>query len=412
MRGADISIQTRQEEDGVVYNEDGVAKDVLTIFKNHDLNWIRIRIFNDPSAAPQQYYGASQDLDYVTELAGRIKAEGFKFLLDFHYSDTWADPGNQSKPAAWESLSQAELVTAIGDYTQDVIEHLRDNDVMPEMIQVGNEINCGMLWPNGNPCSGGSWSNLAALINSAIDGIDDGRGAEPMPEIMIHIAKGGDWSGTQWFFDNLIAYGVQFDVIGQSFYPEWHGTFDDLTTCLNGMAGRYSQDIVIVEAGDYYAYSGTPESQKAYLEGLIQRVQETPDGKGTGVFYWEPTWVWEAGGVGGRALFEPISENWRNVDMLMAMEAFDITGYLTCQDVIDGGDGLVSDINGDCYVDFLDFSVMAYYWLYTDCAMYSNCEGADIEPPDGTVGLGDFGDFAIGWTQCNHPQDPNCTPSW
>ena len=203
MRGADISVQTLQEDDGVVYNEDGTPEDAVIILKNHDLNWIRIRLFHTPDLSND---GTSMDLDYVTALAARVKADGFKFLLDFHYSDTWADPGHQTKPVAWQSLSYSELVTAVYEYTRDVIEHLRDSNAMPDMVQIGNEIRCGMLWPDGNPCSGGggSWSNLADLINAGIDGVDAGRGAEPMPEIMIHIDRGGNQSSTAWFFNNLI----------------------------------------------------------------------------------------------------------------------------------------------------------------------------------------------------------------
>jgi arabinogalactan endo-1,4-beta-galactosidase len=380
IRGADISIQTRQEADGVIYNEYGVPKDVLTIFRNHDLNWIRIRIFNNPSGS---IYGVCQNLDYVTALGARSKAAGFKFLLDFHYSDTWADPGHQAKPAAWSSLSQSQLVTAIHDYTRDVIAHLRDNNAMPDMVQIGNEINCGMLFPNGNCCgsAGGSWANLVQLINSAIDGVNDGRGAEPMPKIMIHVAdikSGGGVSTTQWFFDNLIyTYGVQVDFIGQSFYPEWHGTLNDLTTNLNFLAGRYlDQDIVIAEAGDYYTggTGRTPASQRAYLDGLIQRVQATPGGKGIGVFYWEPTWVWNSG-VAYRALFQPISGNWRNVDMLTGLEAFD---------------KIYGDINGNGIVDFEDVGILTEQWL-----QQPGTPSADIAPPHNGDDMVDFLDFAL-----------------
>lgn len=381
MRGADISIQTRQEADGVIYNEYGAAKDALTILKNHDLNWVRIRLFHTPSGSE---YGVCQDLAYVTDLGARAKADGFKFLLDIHYSDTWADPSHQTKPAAWSSLSQSNLVIAVHDYTEDVIATLRDNGAMPDMVQIGNEINCGMLWPNGNPCGGGggSWANLAQLINSAIAGVNDGRGSEPMPRIMIHVSyvkTNGSTTSTQWFFDNLIANGVQFDVIAQSFYPEWHGTLDNLTTNLNFLAGRYSQDIVIAEAGEYYTGDSgrTPENQKAFLDGLMQRVQAVPDGKAIGVFYWEPTWVWNSG-IGYRVLFQPIGGNWRNVNMLMGMEAFDIYGNIA------GNDSLVNfedlhgffdlwlnndcaetaglDLNGDCAVTFYEFSELARNW--------------------------------------------------
>jgi arabinogalactan endo-1,4-beta-galactosidase len=373
IRGADISIQTRQEASGVIYNEYGVPEDAVIILKNHDLNWIRIRIFHTPSGSP---YGVCQDINYVTALAARVKAEGFKFLLDFHYSDTWADPGKQTKPAAWKSLTQPQLVTAVHDYTRDVIAHLRTHNAMPDMVQIGNEIICGMLWPNGNCCgmTGGSWANLVELINAGIAGVNDGRGSEPMPKIMLHIDRGGDWGDTQWFFDNILSRGVVFDVIGQSFYPQWHGTLDDLTNCLDNTAATYPHDIVIAEAGDYYTGSGkTPESQKAYLEEVIRRVQATPNGKGIGVFYWEPTWVWNESTVARRALFAPADS--KNVDMLMGMEAFDkIYGDMT-------GDGIVNfedlpgffefwlednaelDLDDNSVINFHEFSVLAQNWL-------------------------------------------------
>jgi arabinogalactan endo-1,4-beta-galactosidase len=361
MRGADISIQTRQEADGVIYKEYGVPKDALTIFKNHNFNWIRIRLFHTPSGSE---YGVCQDLAYVTTLAARVKADGFKFLLDIHYSDTWADPSHQTIPAAWAGMSHSQLVTAVHDYTRDVITTLRTNNAMPEMVQIGNEIICGMLWPDGEVCNGYSnWSNLADLINAGISGVNDGRGAEPMPEIMIHIDRGGDPASTQSFFDNLIARGVQFDVIGQSFYPEWHGTLDELTANLNFMAGRYSQDIIIAETAEYYTGSTgkTPENQKAFLEELIQRVQATPNGKGRGVCYWEPTWVWNSG-VGYKALFEP-NPAWNNVNMLMGMEAFDISGDVTPPSpptglTATGGAGIVSlDWNDNNETDLAGYNV-------------------------------------------------------
>ncbi len=355
-----------------------MPEDAVIILKNHDFNWIRIRLFHTPNPSN---YGASMDLGYVTALAARVKADGFKFLLDIHYSDTWADPTHQTKPVAWQSLSYSELVTAVYEYTRDVIEYLRTNDAMPDMVQIGNEIRCGMLWPDGNPCGGGggSWSNLADLINAGIAGVDAGRGSEPMPEIMIHIDRGGNQSSTEWFFDNLLAQGVEFDVIGQSFYPKWHGTLDDLTVNLNFMAANYSQDIIVEETAEYYTSDGaTPESQKAFLEELIERVQDTPDGKGRGVCYWEPTWVWGSP-VGWEALFEPISGNWQNVNMLMGMEAFDIELYgdITGNGIVNFEDlpGFLEfwlednceetaelDLDGNCVINFHEFSVLAQNW--------------------------------------------------
>jgi len=377
MRGVDISTLTLQEADEVIYKEYGIPEDALIILKNHDINWIRIRLFHSPSS---WNYGASMDLDYVTELAARVKAEGFKFLLDIHYSDTWADPTHQTPPDAWQGMNHSQLVTAVYEYTRDTIEHLRTNNAMPDMVQIGNEITCGMLWTDGEICDNGNWSNLADLINAGINGVDAGRGAEPMPEIMIHIDRGGDQGGTEWFFDNLLARGVQFDVIGQSFYPQWHGTLDDLTTNLNFMAQNYSQDIVIVETAEYYTGSSgaSPENQKAFLEELIRLVQATPNGKGRGVCYWEPAWVWSSP-VGYKALFEP-APTWDNVDMLMALEAFDnqVYGDTTGEGIVNFEDlpgfcesWLVDDcvaaaeldLNGDCLINFYELSVLAQNWL-------------------------------------------------
>ncbi len=322
MRGADISTHTRQVADGVIYKEYGVPKDLLVILENHDFNWIRIRLFHTPDGS---IYGVSQDLAYVTNLGVQVKAAGFKFLLDIHYSDTWADPGHQTTPAAWSGMNHTQLVSAVHDYTRDVIEHLRLNNAMPDMVQIGNEIPNGMLWPDGRISTSG-WGNFTDLVKAGINGVAAGRGTEPMPEIMIHIDRGGDASSTQWFFDNLISQGVQFDVIGQSFYPEWHGTVSDLTDCLNLMGTRYSQDVILAEVGEYYTGSSgkSPENQKAFLEDVIARVEATPNGKGRGVCYWEPAWVWNSTD-GYRALFEPVP-SWSNVEMLMGMEAFDITG--------------------------------------------------------------------------------------
>ena len=405
MRGVDITAQGRQDQDGVVYKEYGIQKDILEILKNHDINWVRLRVFHTPTGAT---YGV-EDLDYVTQLAVRVKQAGFKLLLDFHYSDTWADPGHQDIPATWLGMSHSELVTAVYEYSRDVIVHLRTNGAMPEMVQIGNEIICGMLWPDGNVCNSGSWPNLAELVDAGIDGVRDGRGSEAMPEIMIHLDRGGNWNSTEWFFDNLIAQGIEFDVIGQSFYPEWHGTLDDLSNNLENMANKYSQDIIIVEVGEYY--TGTegksPEGQKVFLEQVISRVENTANGKGRGVCYWEPTWVWNSG-VGWRALFKP-DPTWDNVDMLMAMEAFDIE---TCSEVWQGGYGLTGDVNRDCYVNLDDLRIMALYWLYNDCWNYNNCGNSDLEVVDGTVDLGDFGNFSIDWGRCNEPSDENCESNW
>lgn len=411
IRCVDITTHTRQVQDGVIYKEYGTPKDLLDILKNHDINWIRLRVFHTPTG---QTYGV-EDLDYVTTLAAQIKNAGLKFLLDLHYSDTWADPGHQNIPVAWTGMDHTELVTAVHDYTRDVVVHLRTNGAMPDMVQIGNEIICGMLWPDGNVCSGGSWSNLAELINAGIAGVTEGAGAETMPRIMIHIDRGGDWAATQNFFDHIIAQGVLFDVIGQSFYPEWHGTLDDLNDNLQNMANTYDQPIFIVEAGDYYTgrTGKTPESQKTFLEQVIARVKKTPNGKGLGVCYWEPAWVWSSG-VGYRALFERTDQTWKNFNMLPAMEAFDIDldSMTACNEVWQEGFGLAGDVNRDCYVNFDDLAMFFYYWLFDDCSSDPDCQNSDLPPTDGNINLSDFALISIDWNRCNHPANPNCQKNW
>ena len=326
IRGIDISMQTSQEEgdnysDGVVYHEYGESKDAFDIFVNHDINWVRIRLFHSPTGSEN---GVCQDLDYVTSLASRAKSKGFKYLLDIHYSDTWADPAHQYIPNAWAGYTQQELVDAVFSYSHDVITHLQAHGVMPDMVQIGNETRCGMLWPNGNFCNyGNGWSNYVDFVESAFDGIAAACGTLPIPEIMIHIDRGGDKSTSQWFFNELITRGVNFDIIGLSFYPEWHGTLADLQENLQNLAMIFEKEICMAEIGDYYTGNGgsSPESQKEFIEDVIRIVQELPDAKGRGVFYWEPTWVWSSPS-GYRAIFVPMGGVWDRVDMLMGMEAF------------------------------------------------------------------------------------------
>ena len=353
-KGADLSVLKKIEDSGGIYKQDNVPRDALLIFKDHGFNWIRLRLFHSPSGEGP----VCNDLAYTTALAQRFKAQGFKFLLDFHYSDTWADPGNQETPAAWVSLSHADLVDAVFDYTRDCIIHLRDNGAMPDMVQIGNEVICGMLWPDGEICDSGTWSNFVELVQASIGGVEAGKGTEPMPLIMIHIDRGGNQPVTEWFFDNLLARGVEFDVIGQSYYPWWHGTFSDLTDNLEFMANEYGKDIYVVETGynwsggggPSYPYPTTPEGQKAFLDELIQRVRNTPNNRGKGVFYWSPDWI--DGDIWG-------APDWSVVWEERALFDWDgnvlpgITAFL---------DASAADFNGDRVVNFTDYSELASAW--------------------------------------------------
>jgi arabinogalactan endo-1,4-beta-galactosidase len=287
--GADLSFLRQAEARGVVFKDQGEPKPGLRIFRDHGYNWIRLRIFNAPDQLPN-------NLAYTLALAREAKQLGFKFLLDFHYSDTWADPAKQFPPAAWTGKSHAELVTLIHDYTRDTIRAFREAGVMPDMVQPGNEIIHGLLWPDGRLPS--QWDNLAALLKSAIAGIDAGREDAPRPRIMLHIDRGGDRAGTQAFFDQCMARGIDFDVIGQSYYPWWHGSILDLRENLAFMAETYRKDIIVVETaynwrpaeykGGGAPFPETPEGQREFLEEVNRAVLSTPHGLGKGIFWWEP----------------------------------------------------------------------------------------------------------------------------
>ena len=287
--GADVSFLRQAETQGVVFKDDGVAKPGLQIFKDHGYNWVRLRLFHTPTRLPN-------DLPYTLALAKDAKQLGFKFLLDFHYSDTWADPQKQTMPKAWEGKSHAELVQAVHDYTRDTLVAFREAGAMPDMVQPGNEITPGMLWPDGKLPE--NWDNFAELLKAAVAGIDAARGNAPRPQVMVHIDRGGDWRKTKWFFDELAKRDVRFDVIGQSYYPWWHGSLLDLRENLNFMATNYHKDIIVVEAAYNWKpteykdggapFPETPEGQRQFLDEVNRIVLATPEGRGKGVFWWEP----------------------------------------------------------------------------------------------------------------------------
>jgi len=287
--GADVSFLKQAESQGKVFKDNGQAKPALEIFKDHGYNWVRLRLFHTPTDLPN-------NLQYTIALAQAAKKQGFHFLLDYHYSDTWADPGKQFCPKAWEGMSRAQLVKAVFEYTKDTIAAFRDAGVLPDMVQIGNEVINGMLWPDGRLPD--NWDNFADLVKAGIAGVEAGKGDAQRPEIMIHIDRGGDKVRTKYFFDKLNTYHVNYDVIGQSYYPWWHGSLNDLRENMVFMALEYKKDIIVVEAAYNWRpaeyrdrpapFPETPEGQKQFLEEVNRVVQETPNGLGRGVFWWEP----------------------------------------------------------------------------------------------------------------------------
>ncbi|MGH9345169.1 MAG: glycoside hydrolase family 53 protein [Terriglobia bacterium] len=302
--GADVSFLKQAEDHGTVFKDNGQAKPALQIFKDHGYNWVRLRLFVNPVSLPN-------NLAYTIASAQKAKALGFKLLLDLHYSDTWADPGKQYTPKAWANMSHEQLVNAVFEYTRDTIDALRKAGVLPDMVQIGNEITNGMLWPDGKLPQ--NWDHFADLLKAGINGVEAGHGNEPMPGIMIHIDRGGDEARTKDFFDKLAYYHVSYDVIGQSYYPWWQGTLNDLRENLAFMAATYHKDIILAEVAYCWRptiyknrlgpFPETPEGQQQFLRAVNQIVQETPGNRGKGIFWWEPA-VPAGGPLRARGVFD------------------------------------------------------------------------------------------------------------
>ena len=270
--GADISWVPEQEAKGTKYSDKGVQKDVLEILKDHHFNWVRLRLFVDPTAENGYSADGFCGLEQTLAMAKRVKAAGMKFLLDFHYSDTWADPGKQFKPASWARSSGSGLEGQVYRYSNEVIKRFIQEGVKPDMVQVGNEVNHGMVWPQGK-IENDSYESFAVMIRCASAGV---RAADPSIKIMIHIACGGQNEESVKFFDKMIARDVKFDVIGEAYYPRWHGTLDDLKANLNDLAKRYGKPVCVVE-------------YQEHRKEVNEIVKAIPDGLGLGTFIWEAT---------------------------------------------------------------------------------------------------------------------------
>ena len=276
MLGADISFLPELEARGMKFSDNGVEKDAIQILKDHGFNYVRLRIFvdpqNDSGYSPQKSFC---DLAHTKEMAKRVKAAGMKFLLDFHYSDYWADPGKQYKPKAWEGENFTQLKQSVYDYTKMVMQQLKDQNTTPDMVQVGNEINHGMIWPDGYI------NNLDSLSQLIYAGINAVKVVSPSTSIMLHFALGGQNDEARFWLDNMIERGVPFDVIGLSYYPRWHGTLDDLQYNLEDLSKHYNKDVIVVE----YSHKKQEVNQLAF---------DVPDGRGKGTCIWEPLSTWES----------------------------------------------------------------------------------------------------------------------
>lgn len=269
--GADISWLPWQEARGTTFSHLGTPNDAIAILAEHRFNWIRLRLFVDPTAENGYSKDGYCGLDQTLAMARRVKAAGMKFLLDFHYSDTWADPGKQFTPASWQGLDDDQLAEQIHRYTRDTTRRFINEGVAPDMIQIGNEIHNGFVWPQGRlPAREEAFGTFLRRAAEAV------READPAIKIMVHPALGGDNGRSVRFFDLTLRHRVDFDVIGQSYYPDHHGTLDQLRANLHDLATRYRKPIVVAE-------------YKEHRKEVNEIVRDLPDRLGWGTFIWEAT---------------------------------------------------------------------------------------------------------------------------
>ena len=319
VKGMDLSTLLELERCGAKYYDNGEERDLLAIMKSYDVDTIRIRLWNDPWSETGESYGAGEnDLKTSLEIAKRVTAAGFGVLLNFHYSDFWADPGKQIKPKAWADYGVKELEQAVYDYTLESMQTFLDAGVNITMVQVGNELSNGLLWPEGKVPN---YDNIATFVNAGIRAV---RKADAAIPVMIHLDNGGNNALYREWFDNFTKRGEDFEIIGLSYYPFWHGSLQMLNDNMNDIAERYGKDLVIAEVSmgytmeDYknyeklsdeerkgYAtrpalvekieYPMTKQGQYDFMEDFLNRISHIKGNKGKGFFYWEPAWIPVAG---------------------------------------------------------------------------------------------------------------------
>ena len=237
IKGMDISTLIEQEVCGAHYYDNGKEGDLLEILKSYGANYVRLRLWNDPYAEDGTPYGAgTNDLEKTLVMAKHALKLDMGFLLDFHYSDFWADPGKQTVPKAWKDYGMERLEQAVYDFTKETMETLMKNHAAPTMVQVGNELTNGLLWPTGKKPE---FDTIARYINAGIRAV---RSVDQDIPIMIHLDNGGNNEMYREWFDNFIKRGEDFQIIGLSYYPFWHGTLDELEYNMRDMAKRYQKE--------------------------------------------------------------------------------------------------------------------------------------------------------------------------
>lgn len=306
VKGADVGWLPQMEATGYkFYDQDGTEKECLQLLKDRGMNSIRLRVWVNPNDDKASGHCSK---DETVAMALRAQKMGFRIMIDFHYSDSWADPAKQNKPAAWKNHSFSELLNDVYNHTFDVISALKNAGVTPEWVQIGNEIPGGMLWPDG---STDNWNQLGQLLNKGYDAV---KAVDKNIKVIVHVDEGNNNVKFRTFFDNATAQKVRYDIIGLSYYPYWikkdyTETIADLEFNLNDMVKRYNKDVMIVEVG-----GEDDKVQNTYelLKATIEAVKKVPNKRGLGVMYWEPqgakSWsgyslsAWQADGKPSPAL--------------------------------------------------------------------------------------------------------------
>jgi arabinogalactan endo-1,4-beta-galactosidase len=308
IKGMDISVQNEIERLGARYFTDGKEGDALGILKAFDTNAVRLRLWNDPYDEQRRPYGGgTNDLQTTIALAKRAKRKEMLFLLDLHYSDFWADPEKQVKPKVWQDLTGEALEGAVYDYTFKTVSTLMRHGVMPDMVQLGNEITNGLLWPDGRFVQGGT-PPMIGLLSAGIKAVHD---FAPGIKTVLHLDWGGDNRRYRKWFDEVACAGLSFDIIGLSYYPFWHGTLAELENNMNDISARYNKDVLVVETAFPFtteatgsktmvftaenthtvSYSADRQGQRGYMLDLMDAIKRVKNDRGLGFFYWEPTWI-------------------------------------------------------------------------------------------------------------------------
>jgi len=315
IKGVDISSLQELENLGAKYYDNGVEGDLFCILKDYQVNSVRLRLWMDPYSEDGRPYGAgTNDLNTTILLAKRSLEQGFGFLLNIHYSDFWTDPGKQIMPKAWKGYDNEQLITAIYDYTREVLLQLKAAKTFPTMIQIGNELTNGFLWPNAKMPN---YEVITDFINSAIHAV---KSVDQKLPIMLHLDNGGNNKLYRDWFDHYFERGEDFDCIGLSYYPFWHGGIQDLEYNMKDIAKRYQKDLIIAEVSmgftledyaqyeqlapeerkgmatkqalaDKVPYPMTPEGQSDFMQTVMELLTKVPEGRGKGFYYWEPAWL-------------------------------------------------------------------------------------------------------------------------